>query len=86
MIAGPVTGRLNWPESRAAPPLDMTVQPSPGRCVVPQSPQQQALLAVLAAHADHPVSVGHLVDVLWGADPASAVNLVHPVDLAPVET
>src|SRR5260370_15303622 len=42
------------------------------------TPQQRALLTVLAAHADRPVSLGHLIEGLWGADPPpSAVNLVH---------
>ncbi|HSV65658.1 MAG TPA: helix-turn-helix domain-containing protein [Mycobacteriales bacterium] len=31
-------------------------------------------LTVLAAHAGHPVSVGYLVDVLWGADPPASAT------------
>jgi len=41
-------------------------------------PQQRAALALLLAQAGQPVSLGHLVDVLWGEDPPStAVNVLH---------
>ncbi|MBU2663792.1 winged helix-turn-helix domain-containing protein [Actinoplanes bogorensis] len=40
--------------------------------------QQRCLLALLLAHEGHPVSVGELVDLLWGANPpVSAVNVIH---------
>jgi len=36
------------------------------------------VLAILLGRAGQPVSVGELVDLLWGPDsPASAVNIVH---------
>jgi DNA-binding SARP family transcriptional activator/tetratricopeptide (TPR) repeat protein len=42
------------------------------------TPQQQSLLGLLLVYAGEPVTVGHIIDVLWptGA-PASAVNVVH---------
>lgn len=41
-------------------------------------PQQRALLALLLVRAGEPVSLGEVVDVLWGADPpGTAVNVVH---------
>ncbi|MFC0554156.1 BTAD domain-containing putative transcriptional regulator [Planotetraspora thailandica] len=41
-------------------------------------PQQRAMLALLLVHAGRPVTLGEVVDVLWGEDPpASAVNVVH---------
>ncbi|TNC25191.1 BTAD domain-containing putative transcriptional regulator [Amycolatopsis alkalitolerans] len=41
-------------------------------------PRQHALLAVLLLHLGTPLSVGHLVDLLWGdAAPASAATIVH---------
>ncbi|MFC5001063.1 BTAD domain-containing putative transcriptional regulator [Dactylosporangium cerinum] len=41
-------------------------------------PQQRALLALLLVRAGEPVSLGEIVDVLWGADPPNtAVNVVH---------
>ncbi|WP_203845860.1 AfsR/SARP family transcriptional regulator [Dactylosporangium siamense] len=41
-------------------------------------PQQRALLALLLVRAGEPVSLGEVVDVLWGADPPNtAVNVVH---------
>jgi DNA-binding SARP family transcriptional activator len=42
------------------------------------TPQQQSLLGLLLVHAGEPVTVGHIIDVLWPAGaPASAVNVVH---------
>ncbi|WP_179202786.1 AfsR/SARP family transcriptional regulator, partial [Streptomyces caniscabiei] len=47
------------------------VEPAPGR------PQERALLALLLVRAGQPVTVGEIVDVLWGRrPPASAVNVV----------
>ncbi|MDX3732434.1 AfsR/SARP family transcriptional regulator [Streptomyces caniscabiei] len=47
------------------------VEPAPGR------PQEWALLALLLVRAGQPVTVGEIVDVLWGRrPPASAVNVV----------
>jgi hypothetical protein len=45
------------------------------------APQQRAVLAVLAAHADHPVSVGHLVDVGGNTGPAAVPPAVPPAQL-----
>ncbi|MEU4690436.1 BTAD domain-containing putative transcriptional regulator [Actinoplanes sp. NPDC023714] len=42
------------------------------------APQQQSLLGLLLVHAGEPVTVGHIIDVLWPAGaPATAVNVVH---------
>ncbi|MFG1927773.1 BTAD domain-containing putative transcriptional regulator [Cryptosporangium sp. NPDC048952] len=39
--------------------------------------QEQAVLALLLARAGHPISVGTLIDALWGDDPpASAMNVI----------
>ncbi|GAA3616427.1 BTAD domain-containing putative transcriptional regulator [Nonomuraea rosea] len=44
----------------------------------PGPPQQRAILALLLVNVGRPVSLGDMVDLLWGQDPpASAVNVVH---------
>lgn len=44
---------------------------------LPRRPKQRALLAVLALHANEPVSAEDLVEALWGATPPpSASNAV----------
>jgi DNA-binding SARP family transcriptional activator/tetratricopeptide (TPR) repeat protein len=42
------------------------------------TPQQQSLLGLLLVHGGEPVTVSHIIDVLWPAGPPStAVNVVH---------
>ncbi|WP_198940651.1 AfsR/SARP family transcriptional regulator [Micromonospora sp. CB01531] len=41
-------------------------------------PKQRAMLALLLAYAGRPVTVGEIVDVLWGTEPpTSSLNIVH---------